>query len=372
MVKRIILIVLHAACMAMLTMYCHAQDTPLSASGKVFGLMFRDSIPMEVELLIDADGLPDFYCCHVNTPVCSDGLCRSLILDVYWDLLGNFSRFKVPEFPPLTKWDHLEFTVEDYRKLVEILRDKNSVLGSVKDVNTLFDPSTKIISETVDAVTGATRETIKNAVVPGAVYSSYTLWQVVNGEIPSTIQQYTESYMGPTLISKFLLSDNYHYHYNALDYLLSEGYEGHLGELMEMLEKSDPFVTRLAVSQFPQSWLDNEQFQLEVTKLIDRFDYRAQEIWLDRMMDVRVRGETLEQLTANPDRFSQHQLHQVLKLCDNNRSHLSDASIAQLGSLLQHDSEAVALETYQILEKLATENKNARKILRNNEKSQDR
>jgi hypothetical protein len=325
MMKSKFFTVLHIACLLVLTLPCHAQDTPLLISGKAFGLMFRDSIPMEVELLFDADGLPDFYRCYVNTPVCNDGLCRSLILDVYWDLLGNFTSFVVPECPPLTKWDHLEFTAEDYNKLGEILRDRNSVLGNVSDVNTLFDPSTKRISEKVDAVTGATRETIKNAVVPGAVYSSYTLWRVVNGEIPSSIQKYTESYRGPSLISKFLLSDNYHYHYNALDYLLSDGYEGHFGELIEMLEKSDPFVTRSAVSQFPQTWLDNE-----------------------------------------------HQLHQVLKLCDNNRSDLSDASIAQLGSLLQHDSEAVALGTYQILEKLATENKNARKILIIYEKSQDR
>ena len=149
----------HMACILLLTQPSFAQDTLLSGSGMAFSLMFRDSIPTEVELVFDKDGLPDFYRSHVNTPVCNDGLCRSLILDVYWDLLGNFSRFVVPEFPPLTKWDHLEFTLEDHRKLVEILKDKNSVLGSVKDVNTLFDPSTKKISETVDAVTGATRET---------------------------------------------------------------------------------------------------------------------------------------------------------------------------------------------------------------------
>jgi len=219
--KRKTIIFLFTINLAVLSLSIHAQESVLSNSGKAFGLMFRDTIPMEVELVFDTDGLPDFYQCHVNTPVCSDGLCRSLILDVYWDLLGNFTRFEVPEYPPLTKWDHLEFSAEDYIKLGEILRDKNSILGTVKDVNTLFDPSTKKISETVDAVTGATSETIKNAVVPGAVYSSYTLWQVVNGEIPSRIQQYTVSYRGQDLINKFLLSDNYHYHYEALDYLVS-------------------------------------------------------------------------------------------------------------------------------------------------------
>lgn len=362
---------LHMACMTLLSLSCHAQEAALSKSGMAFSLMFRDSITLEVELVLGTDGLPDFYLCHVNTPVCDDGLCRSLILDVYWDLLGNFTRFEVPEYPPLTKWDHLEFSTEDYIKLGEILRDKNSVLGSVSDVNTLFDPSTKKISATVDAVTGATRETIKNAVVPGAVYSSYTLWQVVNGEIPSRIQQNTLSYRGQDLINKFLLSENYHYHYEALDYLVSTGYEEHLPELVKMLDNCDPFVTRMAVRWFPLSWLDHEQFQLAVTALIDQFDYRAREIWLDRMMDVQVSGATLEYLTGNPDLFSQNQLYQLIKLCDKNRSRLSHASVTQLEPLLHHESLMIAQGTYQIFEKLAAENKNARKILRHYEKSQD-
>jgi len=364
-------VILFMACIVMFFLSCYAQESVLSKSGEAFTLTFRDTIPMELDLAFDTDGLPDFYQCHVNTPVCNDGLCRSLILDVYWDLLGNFTRFEVPEYPPLTKWDHLEFTEEDYLKLGEVLRDKNSILGTVKDVNTLFDPSTKKISETVDATTGATRETIKNAVVPGAVYSSYTLWQVVNGEIPSHIQQYTLNYTGPELISKFLLSENYHYHYEALDFLISTGYEGHLPELIEMLNKGEPFVIRMAVRWFPTAWLEDEQFQLAVTEMIDQFDYRAQETWLERMMDVKVRGATLDYLTGHPERFSQYQLHQILKLCDKNRSMLSQTSVAQLEPLLHHDSPVIAQGAFQIFEKLATDNKNARKILKHYEKNQE-
>jgi hypothetical protein len=362
---------LHMACMTFLSLSCHAQETAMAGPVKAFGLMFRDSIPMEIELVFDTNGLPDFYLCHVNTPVCGDGLCRPLVLDVYWDLLGNFTRFDIPESPPLTKWDHLEFTARDYLKLGDILRDKNSLLGNVTDVNSLFDPSTKKISDKVDAVTGATRETIKKAVVPGAVYSSYTLWQVVNGQISSRIRQYTVSYRGPDLINKFLLSENYHYHYEALDYLVSNGYEGHLPELVQMLNHSDPFVTRMAVSRFPQDWLEQETFQSAVTALLDHFDYRAQEIWLDRLMDVRVTRGTLEQLTDHPERFSQYQLQQVIRLCDKNRSRLSNTSVTQLGPLLLHESEKIARGTCQIFEKLAKEDKNARKILKQYEKIQE-
>jgi hypothetical protein len=326
---------------------------------------------MEVNLVLDRDGLPESYLCHVNTPVCDDGLCRSLILDVYWDVLGNFSHFEVPEFPPLTKWEHLEFTREDYLKLEEILKDKESVLGSVKDVNALFHPSTKKISEKVDAVTGATLETIRSAVVEGAVYSSYTLWQVVNGDIPPAIRKHTGAYMGPALIRKFLQSGNYHYHYEALGYLVSNGYQGHFPELVRMLERSSPFVSRRAVLQFPEVWLEEEHFQSAITGTLVHLDYLAQEVWLDRMMDVRVCGSSLDQLTDDPGRFSQQQLLQVLAICERNRSRLGNDSLNRLGPLMQHENSRIAESAYRIFEKLSPENKHAKQILKHHEKRKD-
>ena len=121
------LIALHMVWLILLSSISPARDHAPSPSQMAFSLMFRDSIPMNVELVFDTAGLPDHYLCHVNTPVCNDGLCRAMVLDVYWDLLGNFTRFEVPEYPPLTKWDHLEFNREDYRKLAEILKAKKSM-----------------------------------------------------------------------------------------------------------------------------------------------------------------------------------------------------------------------------------------------------
>ena len=359
-----------AVCPVLLSSSCPAQGTDPCRAGSAFRLLFRDSIPMEVSLVPDRDGLPDLYLCHVNTPVCDDGLCRSLILDVYWDVLGNFSHFKVPEYPPMTKWDHLEFTRDDYLKLSEILKDKESVLGSVKDVNALFHPSTKKISEKVDALTGATLETIRSAVVEGAVYSSYTLWHVVNGDIPPAIRRHTLSCLGPALIRKFLQSENYHYHYEALGYLVSNGYKGHFPDLVRMLEKGSPFVSRRAVVQFPEAWIEEEHFQSAITGMMAQLDYLAQEIWLDRLMEIRVYGSTLDQLTTDPGRFSQRQLLQVLAVCEKNRSMLSDDSLNRLGSLLQHENERIAAGTCRIFEKLSPENKHANKILKHHEKKQ--
>lgn len=348
--------------MVMLSPNCFTQE---------FKVLFRDSIPLEVRLVSDGSDLPDFYSCSVNSPVCNDGLCRALILDVQWDLLGNFSGFDIPESLPLTKWDHLEFTRKDYLKLEEILGDKYSLLGKIQDANALFDPKTMRVSETVDAVTGATSASVKNAVVPGAVYSSHALWHIVNGAISDSISKRTASVFGPDLVNKFLLSDNYHYHYHALEYLFQVGFEGHFDEMIGMLRNKDTYVTRMAINRFPDSWMDKLSFVYEVTASMDHYDFYAQKFWLERLRETNLNSETLELLTTKLNRFSDKQLFDILEICDRNRSQLSRKNIRELSSLLHHDRNAIKNETYSILEILSLENKTARKIIHAYENKQN-
>jgi hypothetical protein len=173
------------------------------------------------------------------------------------------------------------------------------------------------------------------------------------------------------MVRKFLLSDDYHYHYEALDYLIANGYEEYLTELVHMLNHAGPFVTRRAVRLFPQAWLEDEPFQSAVTAAMVRFDYRAQEIWMERMMGVRVYGSALDELTGDLTGFSQQQLQEVLILCEKNRNGLSVASLDRLGELLQHENEEIASQCHGLLKKLAKENRNAKKILRHYEKNKE-
>ena len=173
------------------------------------------------------------------------------------------------------------------------------------------------------------------------------------------------------MITKFLQSENYHYHYQALESLVSAGYEGFFPELVGMLRKCSPFVSRRAMIKFPEAWIEDADFQFAITREMEHLDYLAQEIWLDRMFDVPVHEPTLDQLTRDTGRYSQQQLLQVLKLCEKNPGSLSEANINRLAPLLQYEREDIARGTYQVFAKLAGENKNAKKILKQYEKSQD-
>ena len=156
------------------------------------------------------------------------------VIDMYWDLLGNFTSYTLPPDKPLTKFDHEEFTQEDYQKLNSILADQRSLLGKYK-VEDLIDRHTQKVSEKVDAVTGATKKTVQNAVVGGAVYSSYTLWHLANGEISEKIEQHTRKLVADTLIRKMISSNNYHYQYFALDHIASSQYERYRPEILSLL-----------------------------------------------------------------------------------------------------------------------------------------
>ncbi|MEX2565976.1 MAG: hypothetical protein WD431_08545, partial [Cyclobacteriaceae bacterium] len=119
----------------------------------------NDSIPIEIQLQYDAGHQPKHYYAHVRTPVCKEGLCYLLVIDLYWDLLGNFSDYKAPEGRPLTKFDHEPFTQQDHEKMNEILSNKDSFLRFYA-LDNLVDTTEQKPSNEVDGTTGATHKSI--------------------------------------------------------------------------------------------------------------------------------------------------------------------------------------------------------------------
>ena len=134
----------------------------------------KSAEPDTMMLCRDSFQLPEGYQTVVNMEVCDDTLCARLILKLSWDLAGNYSGLDTLPGNPLTKFDHGKFTGDDYRKLDQILKDKNSALR-VLEKEDLVDQSIRMKATTVDAFTGATPATIKKSVVEGAVYTSYSL-----------------------------------------------------------------------------------------------------------------------------------------------------------------------------------------------------
>ncbi|MGK6350124.1 hypothetical protein [Parapedobacter sp. DT-150] len=175
-----------------------------------------NGVSYDLQLIRDSAGIPEYYHAYIFTPVCDDDICKPVYINLYWDLLGNYVRYAIPPEEPLTKMDHAEFHPAEYEKLHQILADPKSLLNDYK-MEELVESTTRTVPGEVDAVTGATTKSLQAVVIPGALYTCYTLWHIVHGSVVDTIANITDSIMDTQLLSHFLTSKNHHYQYYALD-----------------------------------------------------------------------------------------------------------------------------------------------------------
>jgi len=182
-----------------------------------------------------------FYSCFLKTPVCNDTLCQVVQLQIYWDLAGNYIKFDTLDGYPLTKFDHLPFTHFDYQRLHYTLRDINSVLGRTSEAELVDETQTRY-SEKIDGVTGATSIQIKNSVVEGAMYSTYTLWHLINGLIRQKLQNYTLKNYSPDIENQLLGSGISKMIILALKQWKEQDYIDRFDEIILLMRKSNPLV----------------------------------------------------------------------------------------------------------------------------------
>lgn len=154
--------------------------------------IYLDTLENEVFLAMNND-LPSYFCSNIFTPVCETGVCKPIYINLYWDLNGNYLTFDFPEDEILTKLDHVPFTEEDYLLLDEILRgaDPRTGIAEAKyspsegagsEESSPAPASPKIVMkiDMVDGVTGSTLPQHKDKFVPGALYTTYTIWDLAN------------------------------------------------------------------------------------------------------------------------------------------------------------------------------------------------
>ncbi|MBN4071496.1 hypothetical protein JYT72_03180 [Crocinitomix catalasitica] len=167
--------------------------------------IYLDSLENEV-LLHYSYGKPDYYYSNIFTPVCETGVCKPIYINIYWDLMGNYHHFDQPKGEILTKLDHQPFTDEDYQLLDEILRGDDPRYGLTVKHSSLSESATASNKkekhekhesegspaptasrtvfmskmEMVDGITGATLPQLRDQFVPGALYTTYTCWDLAN------------------------------------------------------------------------------------------------------------------------------------------------------------------------------------------------
>lgn len=157
-------------------------------------------------LLKSRDGLPDHYFQRYDTGVCFDNKCRPLSISIYWSVTGRYLGFELPKEEFLSKTDHEPFVSEEYELLNSLLANPDLPFADIEYHELMDQPSDA--AESVDAVSGATSARVSNIVVKGAVYTTYSLWNIVHGSSQEFIAEHTESILTTQLVEKILKASN--------------------------------------------------------------------------------------------------------------------------------------------------------------------
>ena len=231
----------------------------------------KDSVFLNPVFLNISDNDLYVYESILRTPVCNDTLCQIVQIKVFWDLIGDYTRFDTLAGYPLTKNDHLLFTPQDYIKLQATLKDGNSILGR-KSESELLDNNRNRYSQKIDAVTGATDLQIKNAVVDGALYSTYTIWHLVNGDIKNILSECTVKNYNSKMEQQLLFSDNTKSIIFALKQFDKEDYVNRFQEIIQVMKKGYPLVNFYIAKNLPSEVFlsdDNINSLNQIWQLLD-------------------------------------------------------------------------------------------------------
>ena len=202
---------------------CHSGSRQVS-----FGLELRNparpGLPSKnypVRLSLDARGFPEEYQMPLFTDVCLDRVCNPIDAVLVWDAIGNFRRLDVSLQFPLTKGDHEPFSAEDVARLDQILKNRESILGTYP-VDFFVKPPAQSDVDGVDGVSSATPKTVQDAVVPAAAYTSWVLWQWVNGDAAAQLRARTEARCTADYLEHALMMKDAHFHEFALRIMLQK------------------------------------------------------------------------------------------------------------------------------------------------------
>lgn len=329
---------------------CPGQAVSGVRAFKAFTASVNDSTKADVYLRFDDQGDPDAYYCHVNTAVCEEGLCKLMVIDVYWDLLGNFLRYELPDGEALTKLDHQEFTTEDHEQLYKILSDKGSILRDYPADDLIDRPIVKKSDKEVDAVSSATRVDVRDAVVGGAVYSTYVLWHIVNGPIASRIVEHSKPLLTKERVEEMFYSTNFYYQYYALNAISSEDSAKYVDKIFHLLRNGASYIPYFAIEKVPASAWTKGPYQRTLLEFFTQTDFELQNFILNRIERVALSSEALEQLVSGMHRLRDSQTVKALAIVRNNMPRLSAVAREGLAKLKGHSNKEIAQAVGKILE----------------------
>jgi hypothetical protein len=297
------------------------------------------SITHLLHLLWDAEGTPLLYYADLHTPVCIDGVCKPVFLEMYWDLLGNYVGFG--EYPdrPLTKYDHDPFTSEDYAKLHGLLLDRNSILDrkSLKDLYDLRQASGEKIAYNgveIDGISGATKTEIKSSVVSGALYSCYRLWYLAQGNAREQILAHLPKIYDDALAHHFLVAEQAEYRYYAVRQMDGADFTD-FAPILEVFRRGNPLARKHILKKLPDSLLQLPTVYPLLYQMFPDLDSGSKTLLIEKLS---LAPAVAPDLSSYLNKMTKNQLRSYLRFLKKSPELLSIAVINNLTQAAKSDT----------------------------------
>lgn len=247
-------------------------------------VIFKDSVTNEtIYLRKTKDNIPLHYFKKVIGEVCNDEECRLLDIIVYWNITGRYLGFELPKGEFLSKYDHEPFSEKEYQRLHTLLADSSIPLDAVSFEKLVEQP--KNDEGVVDAVSGATSKSVADMVVKGAAYTTYKLWNIVNGPTMDIVSKLTEKQLTPTLIYRILQSPDISDRLWALNRIdstteLTLDLES---SLLEIIGSNDFYLAYSAIQSLDSIHLKSTELQLRLFSIYPKANHSIQKELLKKL-----------------------------------------------------------------------------------------
>ena len=305
-------------------------------------------VDVTIFLVSSEDHLPLYYSARLQSPVCMENLCNPIDIEIEWDLLGDFKSYNETPGDPVTKFDHQPLDSADHQKLKSILANKESLLQDY-EIEDLVDTTVKVYSKEIDAMTGATSKTFDNEIVSGAIYTCYTLWHFVNGELPGQLLRHTKSILDNELILAMIQTrqDNYlNYIFGLPADDLSECVHRAIGSL---IWESDPYISVKAVSAVHDEYWKSDSTQMI---LADRFLLKENPVQNAIIQEFSQREVEVEYFPIFVDLLpdlNKRQREQVYEILKDSGNKINDETKNRLLEIFKSPGYALAAKEYELM-----------------------
>ena len=327
-----------------------------------FEFLTNDSVSIQVYKIFDSDSVLTNYKARIFTPVCEDGECRAVELDFYWDELGNFEKYELLPGKELTKREHDAFTEEDYAFLQNLLQKREVAFQDYKREDLIKD----IKADTLDAYSGATIASIKSDIIPGAVYSCFTLWHIAQGEVRDRIKTETEKHLSKVLLTRMLAANDAEKDDFVIGYFPLEFVACFHTELCGKIRTRSGYFAKNAFENLPLELISREDFQNELASIFSELDVFARKALYNRLKgNLRSKVLTLEMIKKLNHRSSSENssiLNLVLETIKTKNLNVYKALIEYLVS----EEISVNKQQLRLINELAKENTDFGTILKSN------